>query len=54
MYVTGTLGEFSGLTEVAIYPVCATLLQRGVVLASAIPGSIDAGWWATQLAHKQL
>ena len=50
----GTLGEFGGLTEVAIYPTFATPLQRAVVLASLVPGPVDAGWQVTQLTHKQL
>ena len=37
-----------------IYPTCATLLRRAVVLAFLVPGQIDAGWQATQLMHKQL
>ena len=48
------LGEFGGLTDVAIYPICATPLQRALVLAFPIPGLIDVGWQTTQLTHKQL
>ena len=50
---SGMQGEFSGLTKVKIYPVCATPLQRAVVLASPVPDPIDAGWQATCLTHKQ-
>ena len=50
----GTLDEFSGLIEVKIYPTCATQLQRAAVLAFLVLDQIDAGWQATQLAHKQL
>ena len=35
-------------------PLMCTLLQRAVVLASPIPGSMSIGWWATWLTHKQL
>ena len=56
LYVTPweTLDEFSGLTNVAIYPACATQLWQAVVLAFPVPGQVDAGWQATQIAHKQL
>ena len=50
----GMLDEFGGLTEVTIYPMCATALQRAAVLAFPVLGQIDAGWQATQLTHKQL
>ena len=35
-------------------PLMCTLLQRAMVLASPIPGSMSIGWWATWLTHKQL
>ena len=50
----GMLDESSGLTEVAIYPACATQLRRAVILVFLLLGQIDAGWEATQLAYKQL
>ena len=40
----GMLDEFGGLTKVAIYPACATLLCRAVVLAFPVLGQIDVGW----------
>ena len=36
------------------YPMCITSLQRAVVLAAPILGSLDAGWQATLLTHKQI
>ena len=36
------------------YPRSTILLWMAVVLASPIPGLTNAGWQATQLAHKQL
>ena len=48
------LDGFGGLTEVAIYPTCATSLQRAVVLAFLVPGQIDAGWQVTWMTYKQL
>ena len=48
------LNGSSGLTKVAIYPTCATSLQRVVVLAFPVLGQIDAGWQDTQLTCKQL
>ena len=46
--------EFSGLTEVAIYPHNMILIQTIAVLAFLIPGLTIAGWQHTQLTHKQL
>ena len=43
IYVTGMMGDFSGLTDVAIYPDNAICLQKAVILASLIPGLMDAG-----------
>ena len=54
VYVTGMLGDLSGLTKVVIYPQSAILFWMAVVLASLIPGLINAGWWTIWLAHKQL
>ena len=50
----GMLDEFGGLTDVVIYPMCANLLWRVVVLATLIQGLIVTGWQATQLTYKQL
>ena len=50
----GVLDDFSGLTEVTIYPQSMILLQTVVVLAFAIPGLMITGWWDTPLTHKQL
>ena len=50
----GMLDGFGGFTKVTIYPVCATLLQRVVVLATPIQGPIDTEWQAIQLTYKQL
>ena len=52
--VMGMLGDFSGHTEVTIYPESTIPLWKAVVLASPIPSSMNAGWRATQLAYKQL
>ena len=49
---TGDTDTFGGLTKVAIYPACTTSLQRAVVLATPIPGSVDALWQATKLTYK--
>ena len=48
------LGEISGLTEVAIYPLCALHSEGLWSFASLIPASMSAGRWATQLTQKQL
>ena len=40
--------------QVKVYPICTTSLWRAVVLATLIPGLIDAGWQATLLTYKQL
>ena len=47
MTLSRILEGFGELTKVAIYPACATLLQRVAVLATLIQGPIDAGWQAT-------
>ena len=39
----GMLEDFSGLTDEAIYPDGTIHLQKVVVLASPIPGLMDAG-----------
>ena len=52
MGLSGDADESSGLTEVAIYPACATSLQRAVVLAFLALGQIDTVWQATQLTYK--
>ena len=48
------LEDYGGWTEVASCPQRAVHLQTIVVLASAIPGLMNTGWWATWLVHKQL
>ena len=41
--VVGMLGDFGGHAEVMFYPKIAILLPRAVVLASLIPGLMNAG-----------
>ena len=42
------------LTKVTIYPTCANLHQKIVVLATPIQGPMDSGWQDTWLTRKQL
>ena len=46
IYVTsvGDAGWIGGLTKVMIYPTCANLHQKIVVLATPIQGLRDTGW----------
>ena len=37
MWLSGDADESGGLTEVTIYPMCATLLQSTVVLGFLVP-----------------
>ena len=48
------LENFSRHAQVLSCPQSAVCLQTAAVLASLIQGLMNAGWWATQLMHKQL
>ena len=52
--VGGALEDCGGQTEVASCPQSAVLLWTAMVLASLIPGLMNAGWQATKLTHEQL